>query len=406
MNRESRGGNLKMTRGLKDMTMTTDKRSRCMDQFLLFALCLFIFSCSTGDGGNAGSAGQSSASHVYIAGSSLVNDVNVPVYWQNNKIFQLSRIDATCSGYANSIVVAGQDIHIAGTTFLCDAEGVAETPVAAYWKNGVRTDLERPAGYALDASEAQQVIVVNGDVYIAGYVTGHNGPRPVYWLNGRLVYLNSIPFGGTRARASNIYVDGTDVYVSGAALFDTAYPVYWKNGAAFPLPLPNGYSGTSVPLPIHVAYGNIFVFGHLHHKRTLTDWDTSERPVYWENGEFVPLFPLTDGAGYSYGGTVFNGVPYSAGAIVQGALYTPVVWLNYLQQTLPMIDEGLYGMAHDVFVNWSGIFVAGWTYRSNDPADPEALHTAVPCYWINGHRVDLPALQAESAYAREIFVNP
>jgi hypothetical protein len=382
--------------------MTTDKRHRWARYILLFVFCVLILSCSSGSGGG----GQTNARHVYTAGSSLVNEVNIPVYWKDSTIVELSRIDATCSGYANSIVAEGQNIHIAGTTFVCAAGGTAETPVAAYWKNGVRTDLERPAAHALEASEAQQVIVVNGDVYIAGYVTGDNGPLPVYWHNGNLVYLNSIPYGGTKARASNIYVDGSDVYVSGAALFDTAYPVYWKNGTAYPLPLPSGYRGTSVPLPIYVAGGNVYVFGHLHRKRTPTNWDTSERPVYWENAVLAPLFPLTDGAGYSYGGTVFNGVPYSAGAYVDGALYTPSVWANHLRQPLTMIDAGLYGMAHDVFVNWSGIFVAGWTYQSADQTDPEALLTAVPCYWVNGRRVDLPALRDESAYAREIFVSP
>jgi hypothetical protein len=362
-------------------------------------LCLLTGSCNSGSGD-----GQARGSHVYVAGSSIVEEVNIPVYWKDNAVIELSRIDSTCNGYANSIVVEGQDIHIAGTTFVCSADGTEKTPVAAYWKNGTRTDLERPAAHAQDASEAQQVIVANGSIYIAGYVTGDNGPFPVYWRDGRIVYLTAILYGGTKARASNIYVDGTDVYVSGAALFDTAYPVYWKNGAVFTLPIPSGYSGTSVPLPISVANGDVYVFGHLHRLRTSTNWDTAERPVYWKNGNLVPLFPLTDGVGYSYGGTVFNGVPYSAGAYVEDALYAPSVWADQARHRLPMIDEGLYGMAHDVFVDGGGIYVVGWTYESTNPTDPEALLRAVPCYWANGARVDLPTLQADSAYAREIYV--
>ena len=377
--------------------MTIDKCRMWTGNLLLFICCLLITSC----GGGGGDDGPTNGLHVYMAGSSLVNDVNVPVYWKDKTIVELSRIDDTCSGYANSIVANGQDIHIAGTTRLCATGG---TPVAAYWKNGVRTDLERPAAHAHEASEAQQVIVVNENVYIAGYVTGDHGPLPVYWLNGQLVYLNSIPYEGTKARASNIYVDGSDVYVSGAALFDTAYPVYWKNGTAYELPLPSGYSGTSVPRPIYGANGDIYVFGHLHHKRTQTNWDTSERPVYWKNGVLVPLFPLTEGAGYSYGGTVFNGVPYSAGAYVEGALYTPTVWTDLIRQKLPMIDEGLYGMAHSVVANRYGVFVSGWTYQSLNPDDPEALLRAIPCYWVNGERVDLSMLTSQSAYARDIFV--
>ncbi|MEE9913272.1 MAG: hypothetical protein K4571_16305 [Deltaproteobacteria bacterium] len=380
--------------------MTANKQSGWTSRLIagLLFICLAAAGCTGGD--------PSDGVHIYAVGSAVVNDIHVPVYWQDGRIVELSRPDAACPGYANSIVVAGKDIHIAGTTFVCGAGDPAETPVAAYWKNGIRTDLERPAAHTGDASEAQQLIIAGGKVYIAGYVTGDAGPVPVYWEDGQLVYLNEIPYGGTRARASNIFVDGRDIYVSGAALFDTAYPVYWKNGEATTLPLPGGYSGTSVPLPIRVANGDIYVFGHLHHLRTPSDWDTSERPVYWKNGELVPLFPLDNGAGYSYGGTVFNGVPYSAGAYVEGVLYTPAFWSDHTKVSLPMIDPELYGMAHDVLVNAIGAFVAGWSYRSMNPADPEALLVAVPCYWIAGVRVDLPALTTESAFAREIFVTP
>lgn len=364
--------------------------------FLLFLVSLWTGSC--GQGGEGGAPG------VYAVGSSLVDEVNVPVFWRDNNVFELSRIDSTCSGYANSIVVDGGDVHIAGTTFVCSEKGAVKTPVAAYWKNGFRTDLERPAAHAQGASEAQQVVVAGGSVYIAGYVTGDNGPVPVYWRNGMIVPLTAIPYGGTKGRASNIHVDGTDVYVSGAALFDTAYPAFWKNGEVYTLPIPSGFSGTSVPLPIHAANGEVYVFGHLHRLKTPTNWDTSERPVYWKNGALVPLYPLEDGPGYSYGGAVFNGIPYSAGAYVEGALYAPAVWADRTLQRLPMIDEGLYGMAHDVFVDGKGVYVAGWTYTSTHPSDPEALLKAVPCYWIDGVRVDLPALRPGSAYAREIFV--
>jgi len=379
--------------------MTNNRRCKCAARSLLFVWCLLLLNCSGGNGD-----GQGMNSNIYLVGSSMINDVSVPVYWEGETIHELSRIDSSCAGYSNAIVVEGGDIHIAGTTFECGGAGSSAKPVAAYWKNGVRTDLERPASHAQDASEAQQLILANGDVYIAGYVTGDHGPLAVYWHNGRLVSLNELPYGGTRARASNICVDGSDGYVSGAGLFDTPFPVYWKNGEVFPLPIPSGYRGASVPLPIYVAEGTVYVLGHLRRKRTATNWDTSERPVYWKNGMLVPLFPLNEGAGFSYGGTLFNDMPYSAGAYVEGTLYTPALWRDQTRQRLSMIDESLYGMAHDVFVNPFGEYVAGWTYRSTDPADPEALLLAVPCFWVNGKRTDLPALRGESAYAREIFV--
>lgn len=218
--------------------MTNNRQCKCAARSLLFVWCLLLLSCSGGDGD-----GQGMNSNIYLVGSSMINDVSVPVYWEGETIHELSRIDSSCAGYANAIVVEGGDIHIAGTTFECGGAGSSAKPVAAYWKNGVRTDLERPASHAQDASEAQQLILANGDVYIAGYVTGDHGPLAVYWHNGRLVSLNELPYGGTRARASNIYVDGSDVYVSGAVLFDSPFPVYWKNGEVFPLPIPSGYRG-------------------------------------------------------------------------------------------------------------------------------------------------------------------
>lgn len=349
-----------------------------------------------------------STAHIHLVGSVKIDIekvVSVPVHWQGaNSITELSRIDSSCDGYANSVVVYGDDIHIAGTTFVCSADKTVRTPVAAHWENGVRTDLPRPAAHAQKASEAQQLVVAKKSVYIAGYVTGDNGQMPVYWKDGEIVYITDIPYGGTRARASNIYVDGSDVYVSGAVLFHHAYPVYWKNGKAFALPVLAGHRGTSVPLPINVSNGNVFVFGHFHRLRTPTNADTSEIPVYWKNGELVQILSSDSDRGYSFGGTLFNGVPYTAGAFVEGTLYTPAVWADKKRQKLPMIDEQLYGMAHDVFVDNSGVYVAGWTFQSENPPDPKAFLRAVPGYWVNGARVDLPTINNKPAYAREIFV--
>jgi hypothetical protein len=364
---------------------------------LLFLSCCLFAACSS----NSDTTVQ-----VHTVGSVTIdteNTITVPVYWRGSKsVMSLSRIDPSCNGYANSVVVSGQDTHIAGTTFVCSADKTVRTPVAAYWKNGERTDLERPAAHIQEASEAQQVFVADGSVYIAGYVTGDNGHLPVYWKDGKIVYLTDLPYEGTSGRASNIYLDGSDVYVSGAVLFGTfAYPVYWKNGKAFELPVPYGYTGTSVPLPIGVSNGDVYVFGHFHRPRTREISYDSEVPLYWKNGGLVWILASETDKGYSYGGTVFNGVPYTAGGFYEGTLYTPAVWADKTRQRLAMIDEGLYGMAHDVFVDDSVVYAAGWTYKSDDPS---ALLRAIPCYWANGARVDLPTIGNKPAFAREIYV--
>ncbi|MRR57542.1 MAG: hypothetical protein EG824_04935 [Deltaproteobacteria bacterium] len=381
--------------------MTTEAKQSLSFLSLAILTCALLAAGCSNDSGTATPV-------VHAVGSVTIdtaNVVTVPVHWQGpESITELSRIDSSCNGYANSVVVAGHVTHIAGTTFVCSEGGAVRTPVAAYWKNGVRTDLERPQTHARSGSEAQQVVVANGSVYVAGYVTGDNGQLPVYWKDGKLVYLTDIPYEGTRARASNIYVEGSDVFVSGAVLFDSAYPVYWKNGVAMELPVPSGYQGTAVPLPISVSKGDVYVFGHLHRLRTRTIADTAEIPVYWKNGEVVRILPSETDKGYSYGGAVHNGVPYSVGAIVDGTLYTPAVWADKVRRNLPMIDEGLYGMAHDVHIDGAGVYVSGWTYKPENPADPSSMLRAVPCCWVNGERVDLPTINNKPAYARGLFV--
>lgn len=374
--------------------------NRLMNIFVsvLFLACCLLAACSSS---------SDSTPQVHAVGSVTIdtaNSVTVPVYWQgDHTVTELSRIDPSCNGYANSVVVSGEDTHISGTTFVCSADLKVRTPVAAYWKNGQRTDLERPAAHSQAASEAQQLFLANGSVYIAGYVTGDNGPIPAYWKDGKIVYITDIP-NDNRARASNIFVDGGDIYVTGAALSGSPHPIYWKNGKAFVLPVPAGYTGTGVPLPIGVLNGDVYIFGHFHRSRTRTISSESEVPVYWKNGELVWILSSEDDRAYSYGGTLYNGVPYTAGGFYEGTLYVPSVWTHTNRRRLSMIDEGLYGMAHDVFVDDSNVYVAGWTYALDNPTDPTSFKRAVPCYWNNTLRIDLPTIDNKPAFVREIFV--
>jgi hypothetical protein len=385
------------------MTMHNRLKNTLVPALLLS--CCLLAACSS----SSGTTTVGSVPQVHTVGSVTIdtaNSVTVPVYWQGaNAVTELSRIDPSCNGYANTVVVSGQDTHIAGTTFVCSADLKVRTPVAAYWKNGQRTDLDRPVAHSQSASEAQQVFLANGSVYIAGYVTGDNGPAPVYWKDGEIVYLTDIP-NDTQARASNIYVDGSDVYVTGAALSGSPHPIYWKNGKASVLPVPAGYTGTSVPLPIGVSNGDVYIFGHFHRSRTRTISSQSEVPVYWKNGDLFWILSSEDDRGYSYGGTLYNGVPYTAGGFYEGTLYVPSVWTYTNRQRLSMIDEGLYGMAHDVFVDGSNVYVAGWTYTLDNPTDPASFRRAVPCYWSNSTRIDLPMIANKPAFVRGIFVTP
>ena len=73
---------------------------------------------------------------------------------------------------------------------------------------------------------------VPADVYISGYLTYDPDSaiyiQAVYWKNNQLVMLQN---NSRNSAATDIYVSGNDVYVSGYISYGrTSAPVYWKNG--------------------------------------------------------------------------------------------------------------------------------------------------------------------------------
>lgn len=342
---------------------------------------------------------------VYVAGFALADEqkgMNVPVYWKDGQIFELSRLDPNCSGYAHSIVADSHHVYVAGDTLQCFGDGSNQIATAAYWKDGSRVDLAKPAGHGNDASVANQIAVSHGSVYVAGFVTGDNGfSVPVYWKDGQIINLE-MPDGARGGAAHNIAVNGADIYVTGVVLFDDFYPLLWKNGTAQILPRPYEFRGMDVPYPIAFSGTDVYVFGTVHHIPS-PDWDTNPRIAGWKNGEFVPLFPLeSSDAALAYDGAIKDGADFRAGIYFEGLLYTPALWVNGARQRLPMPDENLFGMARDLFIESGEVYVAGANFVE-DPGNPGQV-LEKPCYWSDGGRVDLPTLSPGAGFAYDIFV--
>jgi hypothetical protein len=150
-------------------------------------LAIIFFSCKKSNtenstGGNGGNT--SILKTIYSAGYSR-NGSNNPIatYWKNDTAFKLT--DGTKQGIAKAIVVAGNDVYVAGY----------DAGVAKYWKKGVATNL----------SDGSIDVVANGnavegaDVYVVGSEVYNALGRQVakYWKNGVATLLTKAGNGET-----------------------------------------------------------------------------------------------------------------------------------------------------------------------------------------------------------------
>lgn len=191
--------------------------------FTVVMLSVFVIACSEDEEITPAAENKNeienpdlgNANHqVYAAYNESINDVWVAKILTACGPIDLSNgvRDAQTSGlaYADGI------FYTAG--YEDDENGVSH---AKYWRNSESIMLESNG----IGSIAQDIAVVDEDVYVAGYI----GDRPVYWKNGEVFPLSK---EGTKGVATCIFVSGKDVYVGGAIKksLNTYEAVYWVNG--------------------------------------------------------------------------------------------------------------------------------------------------------------------------------
>ncbi len=222
---------------------------------------------------------------VYASGSALNSkNQSYALYWKNGNAILLT--DSTTNHYAlgEDIVVVDGDVYVAGYKFN------GHTNIAMYWKNGVGVEL----GDGKMPSYARSIFVVDSDVYVAGNAMNKlwgGTSQARYWKNGVEVKLQ-----GTYA--SSIFVLGSTVYVAGS--FGTT-PSYFKNGVVVPLNEARDM-GTS---DIFADAENVFVvspgiYWNNDTKKSIRDDDGVEMNVH-------TLFVLDDQI-YVGGSTQKNGI--------------------------------------------------------------------------------------------------
>jgi hypothetical protein len=100
--------------------------------------------------------------------------------------------------FGDAIFVEDQVIYIVGYS-----EDNSSYPFACYWKNGAQLSLDVPTLHPNQISEATDIYIHDGDVYIAGFYwgnsDGYNYWQMCYWKNGeRTDLMPHVPVGSKR----------------------------------------------------------------------------------------------------------------------------------------------------------------------------------------------------------------
>lgn len=215
---------------------------------------------------------------------SSLNYHSVAKYWKNGQEIRLTNGENNAN--ANSIVIDGNDVYVAGSESVGSLSFGFAPFVAKYWKNGQEVSLTNGTTIA----HAESIAIVGSDVYVAGSEMERDifdifrlaKHVAKYWKNGQEILLTD---GENNAGAHSIAVVGSDVYVAGNEWNNfQCFAIYWKNSVA--VPLSNLYS---VAYSITIAGNDVYVAG----EDDIVGSPQKCRGTYWKNGVVVPL---TNGA--------------------------------------------------------------------------------------------------------------
>jgi hypothetical protein len=323
---------------------------------------------------------KTSADHpdVYVLGTS--NDTLA--YWKNDTAVPLAVITGPAN-YVSAMALANNVIYVCG--------GGNQSPGALFgevWTQAPGAPLQSSllqdtAGSTANIHANAIAVSSAGDVYVAGtvwydpqsnvpYTTSTanyplSGYIATYWKNGKAVNLPSMGYlaGGTSTTSnhadyvSGIFVNGSDVYVSGGSNeYETdststfQFARYWKNGVSTNLSnglVDSSAGGTITSSPnttgIFVSGSDVYVSGTL----------AGSQALYWKNG--VPVFLTPAGIGGAGAEAIFvNGSDvYAAGYVDSAGESYAVYWKNGVATTLSTNPSS----ANGITVSQDAVYIAG-----------------------------------------------
>ncbi len=180
--------------------------------------------------------------------------------WKNGTILYDNVSVNNFSPFRKTMVVNGTDIYLCGESFSTSAP----TQRASIWKNGVVTNLPQNLSY----SYASNIFVEGSNVYVLGRDYSSTQESIVVWKNGMREVLTECEQGQA------IFAVGSDVYVAGNDI--NSKPAYWKNGVKTLLPIPS--TSEAECSGIKVVGTDVYVSGNESIQ------NGTDIVVYWKNG--------------------------------------------------------------------------------------------------------------------------
>jgi hypothetical protein len=201
------------------------------------------------------------------------------------------------------------------------------------------------------------------DVYVAGEEFDDSIDEAIYWKNGAAVPLPS-PYPFLRSSAVSIAVSGSDVYLAGFAIPKTgshlSKAVYWKNGVQADL---TDGSSMAMALGVKVVGTDVYVAGFSASNDSLNYFAT-----YWKNGQQIYLTDRSEISPDAFSLAVSGSDVYLSGGLG-----------GYLKNGM-FVPLNTPGLINVVAVSGSDLYLGGISGTS----------TGVATYWKNGNMNILP----------------
>ena len=297
------------------------------NQFLSVLLCaaVCLYSCKK-------SSQEQVEEAIYVAGidkDSITSNEQATV-WKNENKFQ--KLNSPFNTFIADIYVSGKDVYATGYS----NESVRKWKV---WKNNT----ELHTFWDSDPTSGKAIYVVNDDVYAAGLITDmYSNPFkyfPVITKNGSTLY--TLTDGNDLADITGLVVSGNDVYASG---YQGNVAKLWKNGVEQPLSNATGYRTSA----LFIQGSDVYLTG-----------TSNLSPIkirFWKNGESTDIVTGPNDA-ISTSITAAGNDVYICGYEITSGKSIARLWKNGNQQ--PLADGTKNSYAYDVAVKDNTVYVAG-----------------------------------------------
>ena len=333
---------------------------------------------STGSTGSTGTVINTPHPGIYIAGSiAAINDTSITAatLWRQDTLpITLTNAQNTYISTANAVTSSGKDIYVAGY-FRLATQASKKQDLACFWKNNELFRLT----FGVDPALATDIYVQGRDVYATVNIFYSYNPysKGVYFKNTDQIELVA---PGPAVAANGIVAKGTDVYISGNyTLNGHIIGCYWKNGVVL-ASFGNDSQAGKIALSDN---GDVYVVGY--------DYGPGgkKRANVWKNG-VATILPT------SMINAVANGIALNGSDVyvvgtetnASGNMSNGVYWKNGVATSV-----NAYSLSA-IAVSGNDVYVTG--IKSNPG------HNYYAGYWKNGTLISGESLQ--STYSSILIV--